>query len=105
MAWERGVACVCEWGRGVTEDWDIDWDYWDAQVVGYKKALKKPVWRDYLQTQKEKLDKVHDFFWTEEKSLNGGESTRRREELNEKPVSHVGIKLSPPVPPVNNSDT
>ena len=42
---------------------DWDWDYWDAQIEGYTKALKKPIWRDYLQTQKEKMDKVHDFFW------------------------------------------
>ena len=45
------------------EDWDIDWEYWDAQLEGYQIAFKKPIWRDYLQTQKEKLDKVHDFFW------------------------------------------
>ena len=42
---------------------DWDWDYWDAQIEGYAKVLKKPIWRDYLQTQKEKMDKVHDFFW------------------------------------------
>ena len=83
----------------MTEDWDIDWEYWDAQVEGYKKALRKPLWRDYLQTQKEKMDKVHDFFWNE--TVNGGESTRREEESNEEPVHAVGKKLSPPVPPVN----
>ena len=83
----------------MTEDWDIDWDYWDAQVEGYKKALRKPLWRDYLQTQKEKMDKVHDFFWNE--TVNGGESTRREEESNEEPAHAVGKKLSPPVPPVN----
>ena len=83
----------------MTEDWDIDWEYWDAQVEGYKKALRKPLWRDYLQTQKEKMDKVHDFFWNE--TVNGGESTRREEESNEEPAHAVGKKLSPPVPPVN----
>ena len=49
----------------MTEDWDIDWDYWEAQVEGYEKAFKKPIWRDYLQIQKKKMDKVHDFFWRE----------------------------------------
>ena len=72
----------------MTKDWDIDWEYWDAQVDGYKKALRKPLWRDYLQTQKEKMDKVHDFFWNE--TMNGGESTRREEELNEVLARYVG---------------
>ena len=45
---------------------DWDWDYWDAQVEGYEQAMKKPIWRDFLQTQKAKMDKVHDFFWVEE---------------------------------------
>ena len=72
----------------MTRDWDIDWEYWDAQVEGYKQSLRKPLWRDYLQTQKEKLDKVHDFFWNE--TVNGGESTRREEELNEVLTRHVG---------------
>ena len=48
------------------KEWDIDWDYWEAQIEGYAKAMKKPIWRDYLQTQKMKMDKVHDFFWEEE---------------------------------------
>ena len=43
---------------------DWNWEYWEAQMEGYEKAFKKPIWRDYLQTQKEKMDKVHDFFWT-----------------------------------------
>jgi len=72
----------------VTKDWDIDWEYWNAQTEGYAKAMKKPIWRDYLQTQKEKMDKVYDFFW--ERTVNGGESTRREEELNEVPARHVG---------------
>tara|TARA_R110000824_G_scaffold15306_9_gene64562 strand:- start:3092 stop:3313 length:222 start_codon:yes stop_codon:yes gene_type:complete len=72
----------------VTKDWDIDWEYWDAQVEGYKQSLRKPIWRDYLQTQKEKMDKVYDFFW--DRTVNGGESTRREEELNEVLARHVG---------------
>tara|TARA_B100000029_G_C17296435_1_gene858952 strand:+ start:391 stop:603 length:213 start_codon:yes stop_codon:yes gene_type:complete len=42
---------------------DWNWEYWEAQLVGYQKALKKPVWRDFLQTQKEKMDALHDWFW------------------------------------------
>jgi|TARA_R110000824_G_scaffold35603_6_gene111478 hypothetical protein len=45
---------------------DWDWDYWEAQIEGFEKTFKKPIWRDYLQTQKKLLDKVHDFFWEEE---------------------------------------
>ena len=86
----------------MTRDWDIDWEYWDAQVEGYKQSLRKPLWRDYLQTQREKLDKVHDFFWNE--TVNGGESTRREEESNEVPARRVGKNLSPPVPPVKTAE-
>ena len=42
---------------------DWNWEYWEAQIEGYEKAFKKPMWRDYLQTHKKKMDKVHDFFW------------------------------------------
>ena len=58
----------------MTKDWDIDWEYWNAQTEGYAKAMKKPIWRDYLQTQKEKMDKVHNFFW-ESKDGIGQQST------------------------------
>jgi hypothetical protein len=49
--------------KGEHPDWD--WEYWEAQLEGFEKALKKPIWRDYLQTQKAKMDKVYDFFWRE----------------------------------------
>jgi hypothetical protein len=52
------------------EDSDIDWDYWDAQIEGFKEAFKKPIWRDYLQTQKSLMDDVHDFFWKEKEENN-----------------------------------
>jgi len=61
------------------KEWDIDWDYWEAQVEGYEKAFKKPIWRDFLQTQKAKMDKVHDFFWVEEPkqaAIASGEALR-----------------------------
>ena len=80
---------------------DWDWDYWDAQIEGYSKAFKKPIWRDYLQTQKEKMDKVHDFFW-KSNFERGGET--RRDEESDVPARHAGKKLSPPVPPVNKAE-
>ena len=45
---------------------DWDWEYWEAQLEGYAKVMKKPIWRDFLQTQKKLMDKVHDFYWEEE---------------------------------------
>ena len=42
---------------------DWDWDYWEAQMEGYDEAFKRPTLRDFLNTQREKLEKVHDFFW------------------------------------------
>jgi hypothetical protein len=42
---------------------DWDWDYWEAQMEGYDEVFKRPTWRDFLDTQREKLDKVHNFFW------------------------------------------
>tara|TARA_R110002051_G_scaffold74699_2_gene136129 strand:+ start:5590 stop:5727 length:138 start_codon:yes stop_codon:yes gene_type:complete len=38
-------------------------DYWEAQIEGFEKLFKKPLWKDYLQTQKKLLDGVHDMFW------------------------------------------
>ena len=51
--------------REKNPDWN--WEYWEAQIEGYEKTFKKPIWRDYLQTQKKLMDKVHDFFWEEVK--------------------------------------
>tara|TARA_R100000988_G_C3989086_1_gene161559 strand:+ start:443 stop:577 length:135 start_codon:yes stop_codon:yes gene_type:complete len=36
----------------------MDEDYWDAQLEGFEAAFKKPIWRDYLETQRKLLDKV-----------------------------------------------
>mgnify|MGYP003135716501 CR=1 FL=1 len=55
----------CDSVRNVNPDWD--WDYWEAQLSGYQIVFKKPIWRDYLQTQKKKMDAVHEFFWSEKK--------------------------------------
>ena len=49
---------------------DWDWDYWEAQIEAYQKALRKPIWRDYLETQRKLLDRVHDYFWEEDVGNN-----------------------------------
>jgi len=33
-------------------------EYWDAQIAGFEKAFKKPVWRDFLETQRKLMDEV-----------------------------------------------
>lgn len=33
-------------------------EYWEAQIEGFEKAFKKPIWRDYLETQRKLLDEV-----------------------------------------------
>lgn len=36
----------------------MDEDYWEAQLKGFEQAFKKPIWRDYLETQRKLLDEV-----------------------------------------------
>ena len=33
-------------------------EYWEAQLEGFEKQFKKPIWRDYLETQRKLMDKV-----------------------------------------------
>ena len=33
-------------------------EYWEAQLEAFEKQFKKPVWRDYLETQRKLLDEV-----------------------------------------------
>ena len=33
-------------------------EYWDAQIEGFEQVFKKPIWRDYLETQRKLLDEV-----------------------------------------------
>ena len=40
-------------------------EYWEAQIEGFEEEFKKPVWRDFLQTQRKLMDKVHTYFWVE----------------------------------------
>tara|TARA_R110002096_G_scaffold73787_5_gene174947 strand:- start:8026 stop:8187 length:162 start_codon:yes stop_codon:yes gene_type:complete len=40
-------------------------DYWDAQLEAFEKQFKKPVWRDYLSTQRVLMDNLHSVFWND----------------------------------------
>ncbi len=33
-------------------------EYWEAQLEGFEKAFKKPIWRDYLESQRKLMDEV-----------------------------------------------
>ena len=33
-------------------------EYWDAQIEGYEKVFRKPIWRDYLEAQRKLMDEV-----------------------------------------------
>ena len=37
---------------------NMDEEYWDAQIEGFEQVFKKPIWRDYLETQRKLLDEV-----------------------------------------------
>ena len=36
----------------------MDDEYWDAQIEGYEKVFRKPIWRDYLEAQRKLMDEV-----------------------------------------------
>ena len=45
-------------------DWDIDWDYWKAQIEGFKKPKKKKkLWREYKNENKDLIDSVYEWWW------------------------------------------
>mgnify|MGYP003138146441 FL=1 len=44
--------------------WDINWDYWDAQLEGFKALKKKKkIWREYRNETKELIDAVYEWWW------------------------------------------
>tara|TARA_R100000152_G_C6761765_1_gene185940 strand:+ start:376 stop:534 length:159 start_codon:yes stop_codon:yes gene_type:complete len=46
------------------KEWDIDWEYWNAQVEGFKALKKKKkLWRDHKNENKEIVDKIYEWFW------------------------------------------
>ena len=50
---------------GVTEDWD--WEYWNAQVEGFNALKKKKkLWRDHKNENKELIDNLFEWYWSEE---------------------------------------
>jgi hypothetical protein len=47
--------------------WEIDWDYWEAQIEGYNALKKKKkLWRDHKNENKELLDNLFEWYWGEE---------------------------------------
>tara|TARA_R110002051_G_scaffold260800_4_gene320640 strand:+ start:5928 stop:6086 length:159 start_codon:yes stop_codon:yes gene_type:complete len=48
--------------------WEIDWEYWEAQLEGYKQLKKKKrLWRDHKNENKEMIDAFYDNYWRGEK--------------------------------------
>ena len=49
-------------------NWDIDWDYWNAQLEGFSPQLKKKkkIWRDHRNETKELIDSLYEWYWSEE---------------------------------------
>tara|TARA_R110000824_G_scaffold35901_24_gene112046 strand:+ start:4967 stop:5125 length:159 start_codon:yes stop_codon:yes gene_type:complete len=51
----------------MSDIWDINWDYWEAQIEGYNKLKKKKkLWRDYKNENKELIDGLYEWYWNEE---------------------------------------
>ena len=45
----------------------IDWDYWEAQLEGYKVLKKKrKIWRDHKNETKDIIDSLFEWYWSEE---------------------------------------
>ncbi len=40
-------------------------EYWDIQLEEMEKSNRKPIWRDYLETQRKLMDDLHSHAWTE----------------------------------------
>ena len=40
-------------------------EYWDIQLEEMEKSNRKPVWRDYLETQRKLMDDLHSHAWNE----------------------------------------
>ena len=78
MKWVYGILAVIRgiraWGRlrlqcvrramKKNKEWDINWDYWEAQIEGYNKLKKKKkIWREHRNETKELIDKVYEWWW------------------------------------------
>ena len=47
--------------------WEIDWDYLEAQIEGYTALKKKKkLWRDHKNENKELIDDLFEWYWSEE---------------------------------------
>ena len=47
------------------KEWEIEWDYWNAQVEGINAIKKKKkIWREHRNETKELIDSVYEWFWS-----------------------------------------
>ena len=44
----------------------LNWDYWNAQLEGYKNINKKKIWRDHKNEHKDIIDKIYEWYWGDE---------------------------------------
>tara|TARA_R100001198_G_scaffold33511_1_gene17931 strand:- start:322 stop:480 length:159 start_codon:yes stop_codon:yes gene_type:complete len=44
----------------------LNWDYWNAQLEGYKNLNKKKIWRDHKNEHKDIIDKIYEWYWGDE---------------------------------------
>ena len=50
--------------------WEINWDYWEAQIEGYNALKKKKkLWRDYKNENKELIDDLFEWYWVRKNEL------------------------------------
>ena len=44
--------------------WEIDWEYWNAQIEGFNKLKKKKkLWREHKKENKDLIDAVYEWWW------------------------------------------
>ena len=51
----------------MNKEWEINWEYWEAQIEGFNQLKKKKkLWRDHKNENKELVDGFFDWDWGEE---------------------------------------
>ena len=51
----------------MNKNWEIDWDYWEEQIQGFKELKKKKkLWRDHKNENREIVDSIFDWYWSGE---------------------------------------
>tara|TARA_R100000152_G_C6777757_1_gene207834 strand:+ start:68 stop:232 length:165 start_codon:yes stop_codon:yes gene_type:complete len=46
----------------------FNWDYWDAQLEGYKNIplCQRRIWRDHKNEHKTIIDEIYEWYWGDE---------------------------------------